>query len=296
VSHLAHLKQQIKSIQTTKKITHAVRLVSMSLYTKLEKQAVPLKMYTQSIKSIFGQLTSCASEWKNDIFFPGDVLDSNPLIIIVSTSKGLCGSFNTNLLRYLETSLFIEKQQVPRFITIGQKAIRFVKERNLGEIVSSYNELNSSNYHALTDDLVEKIIGGPVHYSSIVFYSNECRSFFLQKPRKVTLVPFAREVESLESGQRHQNSPVLITDDAIIWEQERTEVLDYLAVRYMKCSIMYMLFESLRAEYAARFLAMENSTNNAEKYLEKLTLQYNKLRQALITKEVSELSASFPSR
>ena len=74
----------------------------------------------------------------------------------------------------------------------------------------------------------------------------------------------------------------------MIWEQDVPVILDYLAIRYMRSAVIALLFQGLRAEQAARFLAMENSTKNAEKYLECLTLQFNKLRQGLITKEITE--------
>ena len=89
MSQLAQLKQQIKSIQTTKKITHAVRLVSMSLYGKLERQRAPLSTYMNNVRSLFIHLAQDA-QWNDRILFPGDVLDQNPLFIIVGTSRGLC--------------------------------------------------------------------------------------------------------------------------------------------------------------------------------------------------------------
>lgn len=297
MAQLTQLRQKIRSIQTTKKITHAIRLVSMSLYNKLDKLDAPLKNYTKNVKNLFIQLMSNAPQWKNSLLFPGDVLDKAPLYIIIATSKGLCGSLNSNLLRYLDSSLFIEKQQEPKFIAIGLRAIKVVKEKELGELVCSYAELSSNNFIAIADDLVDKIVHSSKHYSSVTFYSNHSVSFFTQKPGKMSLIPMSLEPlhdQEKNSNQIVEEQPEQESD--LIWEQDDAQVLNYLSIRYLRSSIIHILFQALRAEHAARFLAMESSTNNAEKYLERLTLQLNKLRQAMITKEVSELSSGFPSR
>ncbi len=301
MSHLVQLRQKIRSIQSTKKITHALRLVSMSSYNKLDKANAPLNVYAQSVKTFFRDVLIYAPEWKSSLFFPQDILDSNPLYIIVATSKGLCGSLNSNLLRYLDTSLFIEKQQKPTFIAIGQKAISYVKEHDLGDLAWSYTELNSNNFIALADDLVDKITSNPTAYSSVSFFSSYAKSFFSQQAQKFTLIPMSLDISDKTNDIDKNKTQTTVNEDessfdAPIWEQNKEQILDYLAIRYLRSSIINILFQALRAEHAARFLAMENSTNNAEKYLEKLTLQFNKMRQALITKEVSELSASFPVR
>mgnify|MGYP001585076986 CR=1 FL=1 len=297
MSQLVQLRQKIRSVQTTKKITHAVRLVSMSLYNKLDKSTLTLKTYTKKLKTLFLGLIAHVPNWKNTLLFPGDALDKTPLVIIIATSKGLCGSLNSNLFRYIDSSLFLEKQQEPKFIAIGQRAIAFVKEKGFAhQMLSSYAELNSSNFIALADDLVEKITNKISPYSSVTFYSNEAKSFFAQRPCKVSIVPMLAEPslsgDGLDEMQKTSDSDDL--QELLIWEQDKNSVLDYLAIRYLRSSIIQILFESLRAEHASRFLAMENSTNNAQKYLERLTLQFNKVRQSLITKEVSELTAGQP--
>jgi F-type H+-transporting ATPase subunit gamma len=299
MSQIVQLRQKIRSIQTTKKITHAMRLISMSFYNKLDKTDVPLKNYANVLRKVFIEVLEFAPEWRSPLLFPQDVFDSRPLFIVIATSKGLCGSLNSNLFRYIDTSLFIEKQQTPRFIAIGQKAIAYVKEKNIGELVCSYSELNSNNFITIADDLIDKIVNSPEPYTSVSFFSSYAKSFFLQVPYKTTLIPMKKE--SLASQQSGVVSEIPAeasnnNQSAQLWEQNKRDVLDYLTIRYLRSSIISTIFQALRAEHAARFLAMENSTTNAEKYLERLTLQFNKLRQSLITREVAELSSGFPVR
>jgi len=295
VAHLIQLRQKIKSIQTTKKITHAVRLVSMSLYARMEKQDVPLKRYVTTMQQLFIRLSQCVPDWKSPLLISEDSANSNPLVIIVGTSKGLCGSLNSNLFRYYESTCEFGTIPNLNIITIGQKATKFMKEQPFGTLICSYAELNSNNFITIADDLVVKLKAS--NFSSVVMYSTELKSFFVQKPCHVNIIP----INNTQSGQQEPVRDIPqdfdgFEQESLIWEQDRYELLDYLAPQYLQSMIMHILFQALRAEHAARFLAMENSTANAEKYLERLTLQYNKLRQSLITREVAELCASFPTR
>ncbi|MBD3231091.1 hypothetical protein GF322_00350 [Candidatus Dependentiae bacterium] len=281
VAQITQLKQKIKSIKTTKKITHAVRLVSMSNYSKLEKQNELLNFYQQNIHNTFFELIKTEPEWQNSTIFPQDVFDIKPLIIIVSSSKGLCGSFNSNLLRYYERTFLIEEQQMPSFIVIGTKALKFLKNKGTINIISIFEELTSSNYIYIAEKLTELIFNTKYKFSSVSFFSNYLKNFFLQIPQKISLIPI--------------NIPSNLTSKSIEfeWEQDKNTILEFMAINYIKSSILNILFQSLAAESASRFLTMDKATNNAEEYLEELTLQYNKTRQALITREVSELAANF---
>lgn len=279
MSTLISLKNKIKSIQTTQKITHAIRLSSMSVYSKLEKQSKFLSDYSVHVSNMFSQILSCSPDWKNPIFSPDDILDVNPLFIVISSSKGLCGSFNSNLFRYFERACFIEEHQVAKFITIGKKSESFIKSKKLGESVLSIDELTVSNFDSVAKE-ISSLINSHYEFSSVSVYSNLFKSFFVQKPHKTTLIPIdvsKRKGDEIE----------------FLWEQPKDQILNNLALKYLNSSILNILFQSLIAENASRFVAMDSSTNNAEKLLERLILHFNKTRQTLITREVSELSVNF---
>lgn len=292
MSHLVQLREQIKAVQTTKKITHAVRLVSMSMYSKLEKFTTPHKTYFESIANFFTALLERKAGWQDPIFNPDDVLDSRPLFIIIATSKGLCGSLNSNLFRFLEQSIFTQPHQDAKFIVLGLRGIRYIKERSWGEVIYAYPELNSNNYTTIAEDIVDRIVNSNKNYSSVTFFGSRLQSFFQQQPKKMCLLPlrhddlglFRRDDAALENQDSLGDDPIL--------EQQIDELLEYTAASYTYAYVLNVLFQAILAEHAARFLAMDSSTTNAEKYLEKLTLQYNKMRQAVITKEVAELSSN----
>jgi F-type H+-transporting ATPase subunit gamma len=265
MSQIAPLRNKIRAIQTTKKITHAVRLVSMSSFSKLEKESICMNYYTDNLTKAFVTLLAQVPDWKHRALFPEDLLDSNPLIILISSSKGLCGSFNS---------------QTPSFIAIGKKAVKFLDEKKFGNILCRYPELTHVNFTTIAQELTDLICEGKQIHSSVLFYSNHLKNFFIQAPVKQTLIPL-----SLQEAEKSYID--------FEWEQDKKEILNYMALRYIKSSILNLLFQSLISESAARFLTMDKATTNAEEYLEDLTLQYNKSRQALITREVSELSANF---
>ncbi len=282
MAQLTQIRQKIKSIKTTKKITHAVRLVSMSLYSRLEKQKDNLQNYTNSIFQLFSYAKAHNPEWKNKILVPGDILDSKPLFIIVSTTKGLCGSLNSNLLKYLQKTLILENHQKAEIITIGLKSQKFIPELNLpksAKVILSFNEIGSGNYLTLTQEIIKTIYDPQKNYSSVVFFSAKIKNFFAQHPHKTTIIPTTTQTEEIKIKDLMQT-------------ESSQKIMDSLAKAYLKSSISHLLFNAILSEQASRFLAMDAATNNADNYLEQLTLEYNKTRQALITREVSELSSS----
>ena len=282
MSKQIQLKQKIKSIQTTKKITNALRQVSMSMYSKLEHNSPIIRNYTENLKTLFTELVCYDQTWQNPLLFPKNTPQNN-LIVIVATSKGLCGGLNSNLFKFIEKEIGTQKYQNSKFITIGNKAAVYIKEKGLGEIISNYNDFNSNNYISITSDLITKFMDEPTPFTSITFFYNVSRSFFAQRPSKFQLVPLQVDPE-IQHRKAHKE---------LIWEQNTNDILDYLSIRYIKGQILFMLFQALISEYSARFVAMDSSTTNADKFIETVTLQYNKLRQAEITKEVSGLCAGF---
>ncbi|MBD3273245.1 hypothetical protein GF385_02760 [Candidatus Dependentiae bacterium] len=284
MAQLTQLKRKIQSIKTTKKITHAIRLVSMSSYSKLEKEIDFLKNYKKNISKTFSQLLLNLPEWTDKVLFPKDLFDKKPLFILVSSSKGLCGSFNSNLIRYIERKLAIEKHQKAEFITIGQKIEKEIRTKNLGKIILNFPELNSGNLEIISKKIINLIYNSKENYSSVSFYSNRLKNFFIQRPQKTTLIPINMDFKEDSENEKIDFDP--------IFEQDKIKIINFIAKKHIKGTILEILFQSLISENASRFLAMDSSNTNAEKMLEKLTLQYNKSRQALITREVSELSAN----
>ncbi len=284
MSKLIQLRQRIKVIETIQKITHAMRLISMSIHSHLKRDEPPLTTYIHNLEKIFAQLESYAPNWTHPIVHPPKSIKQKTLIIIIGSQKGLCGSFNINLFKLCDHCMKDSPECKGNlvFIPIGQKAVDFLKDRKIKNIVHTYAKFSPQLLLTIAKEITHTIIHEKEPYTSVVVISNEFKSFFNQKPRIYTLIPF--------TNQTTQTDPV---PDQMLWEQQPDQLLDAMVHQYLEGHIHFILFESLLAEHAARFVSMDTATRNADTLLDTAKLQYNKLRQAKITKELTELSGSY---
>jgi F-type H+-transporting ATPase subunit gamma len=209
---------------------------------------------------------------------PTEAAHHNPLIILIGSQKGLCGSFNASLFQ-----LFSNRQKERSHysvITVGKRATNYIQKSGQGKLIGFYNTFGLHNALTIAESLLREIIQHA--YSSVVIYSNAAPSFFLQKPIAAQIIP---------SGPMEEVSSTLEYE----WEQPAQEILAFLAHQQILSQIQNALFQSLLAEHAARFISMDSSTRNAEQLLERMQRDYNKLRQAKITRELTELSSFFLS-
>lgn len=260
MSHFIALKQRIKIIETIKKTTGAMRLISMSTHSRLNHQRSTLDEYTQEIDRILHELRE-KKQTNTQLEVQEVVQEREPVIIIVGSQKGLCGTFNENVFQLFTKQKFPESCPI---ITAGKRATETL--RQAGYIpVTTFDELKSANFATTASALTTFLL--QLNRSNVVIFSNYSRSFFAQKAKMVTL-----ELPRLESI----SDPFLRT----------------MEVLHIKTALMHILYESLLAEQAARFLSMDTATRNAEEVLEETRLEYNKARQTHITMELTELSSS----
>lgn len=275
MSQLTQMRQHIKAIQTIKKITHAMRLISMSIHARIKQLETPFNVYQQAIHELFMDIKPQNS------FISTDIQESQarPLIILVGSQKGLCGSFNTLLFQQFTKKIALEPHC--KVITIGKRATNYVQKNSLGDIIAFYNIFGLHNILTIAHNLLQEIIQTKHTYSSVIIYSNTAPSFFIQKPTIKQIIPTSAD-------QTEIASPI-----AYEWEQSRQEIVSFLTHQYVLAQIQHALLQSLLAEHAARFISMDSATRNADNLLEQLQRNYNKLRQAKITKELTELSSFF---
>lgn len=284
MSKLVHLRQRIKVIDTIQKITHAMRLISMSIHTHLKRKEEAVITYTQSLDSLFAQLKLHAPNWTNAIIHPPKNGEQRTLVILIGSQKGLCGSFNLNLFKLCDHCMkeVPEFQGKDDFIGVGKKAVDFLKNSNLQPILKTFDKFSPQKLYSISQEITHLIMNATPNYNTVIILSNEFKSFFNQKASAYTLIPFANQQVPTEN---------ISTD--IVWEQTPHNLLDDLVHQHLEAQIYFKLFESLLAEHAARFISMDTATQNADGLLNAAQLQYNKLRQAKITQELTELSSSY---
>lgn len=284
MSLLIQLRYRIKAIETIKKITHAMRLISMSSRSRLKNKEEPLKLYIKTAHELLARIHAHAPTWHNPILTPSSHLSPKPLIILVGSQRGLCGNFNTTLFDYFESNIApkIKTTTGTRIncIPIGKKAINYVSQNENLIMVDHYAEITANSIATIAHALTTFLLSQSEPYTQVHVVSNELKTFFIQKPHVTQLIPFA------PIGSTSQSTTPA---DEYLWDQSPAEILDQLGTSTVESELHYLLFESLLAEHAARFISMDNATRNAQTLLEETQLQYNKLRQAKITKELTEL-------
>ena len=198
----------------------------------------------------------------------------------------MCGNFNSNVFKLFEE--YIQPGTNPHIIAIGKRAVDFTKDKheNLIQSVNKFNTTNIKDIVAYTTEIINKPDN---RYSRVTVISNVLKTFFAQRP----VINCYRSLQNLLLFLIKQNNQKEITlFEDYVWEQTPQSIIKDLANLYIEAKLHAILFQSLLAEQAARFLSMDTSTRNAEGLLELSKIQYNKLRQAKITKEINELVSS----
>ncbi len=299
MSLLIKLRNRIKAIETTKKVTHAMRLISMSSHTQLKGRQEALKMYKSAVHELFKRVKTVGVVSAKETATGAMQENSRPLILLVGSQKGLCGTFNSALFAFFEKNMAQEKTKKPFlcakahcFIPIGKKAVDyFATHPQSGTIATTHDTLTISTHLKLARQLTDMIMANQEPYTSVTVFSNALRGFFLQKPMKTVLLPVQEEF-----AQKTKKGAAETLQEEYIWEQSPQEIVAVLSQHYFEVSLQYLLYQSLLAEHAARFLSMDSATRNAENLLDKTKINYNKLRQAKITKELAELAGSFQAQ
>lgn len=281
MSLLIQLRYRIKAIETIKKITHAMRLISMSSRSRLKSKEDALTDYMATSQQFFERIQKFAPDWQSPLTVSSD--QKNPLIILIGSQRGLCGNFNTVLFHFFEKSISKpENNGKIQIIVVGKKAINYVHDNSVFNVVAQFPDLHAKTIGSIASQILHILMKNPTQFNPVTVFSNRLKTFFIQKPHEQVLIPFSPLANNTQTNSTAE----------YYWEQNPKELLDQLAYQTIEAQLYYLIFESLLAEHAARFISMDNATRNAQTLLEDNLLQYNKLRQAKITKELTELVSS----
>jgi F-type H+-transporting ATPase subunit gamma len=288
MAQLIQMRQRINVIETIKKITHAMRLVSMSMHSHLKHHEQTYADYYKHLENLFYTTKHAAPNWKHPIFAPEKPSSHRSLAIIIGSQKGLCGNFNSSLFSLFEKHEKKNQNSFCDIIVIGGKAVTHFQHNKLHKTIALYPRLSKTNIFMLGKNIVQNITNNHISYKHVTIYGNKLRTFFLQQPYKQQLLPF--DEHNLNPPKKRVPNKA---NHEHLWEEPIEKIIDKLSLQYIEGKLQHALFLSLIAEQAARFLSMDNATRNAHKLLETTRLQYNKIRQAKITKEINELSGAF---
>ena len=275
MAQLIQLRQRITATETIRKTTNAMRLIAMSTHSRLRNQKYYLELYKEAADKLSSLMYTYQNNKQNIL---GD--NSKELILVIGSQKGLCSNFNTALFSFFHHSYPTISNDMS-IITIGKQITDHFRQAGI-EPKAQYNEFSSSNFVAIAHDLTAMVTNQTL-YHKVIILSTKPITFFIQKQIKTDLLP----VKSPLPKTTHQPLPTYI------WEQPPYEIAHYVEKLQIKITLQMLLFESLLAEQAARFLSMDSSTHNADNMITDMKRDYNKMRQAAITLELIDFASNF---
>jgi F-type H+-transporting ATPase subunit gamma len=282
MSDLQSLKQRIKNIKNTAKVTKSMKLISAN---KLKKATHDLEIFQGTKKLVDDMINNLLDndnyeKLKNNYqkFFKINEKKSSVMLIVVASNKGLCGSFNSNLFKTIEDeiTLLLKEGRDISIITIGNKAYNYFKYSNQEFLMDSYSNIQKfevENSVLVTDLAMKKFLNNEIDECRV--YYNQYLSSISQQPKYEILLPIQIEEKS------HRND--------ISTQYEGSDLLEKLVKQYLYNKILECLLENKAGEESFRMTSMESATNNATKISNQLTLQYNRTRQSVITNEICEI-------
>lgn len=295
---LKDLKVRIGSVKSTQKITKAMKMVAASKLRKAQEHAEAARPYADKMGRMLASLAANTDENAAPALLSGrrdesgKLIDNHRLVVVVSSDRGLCGGFNTNLVKKVKqhvASVTSSGKKVS-ILTVGKKGHELLRYTHKNSIVKYVDTTQTKQPgYDLADEVAKTIIEmfekGEI--DSIDLMYNEFVNVLTQKPSVKSLVPL--DVSSLT--KEANDNQVETSASGAIYEYEPSEeaVLDAIVPRNISVQLYGALLENAASVQGARMTAMDNATRNAGDMIKRLTLQYNRSRQAAITKELIEI-------
>ena len=276
MANIRDIKTRIQSIKNTRQITNAMKMVSTAKLRKSKERIINARPYANVINRILKNIKERNKMLQLPIF--DDVKNPNKrLLVVVTSDRGLCGSFNTNIIKH--ALKLVSEDSNLGLVCIGKKGFDYLKKRSdniVEKYVGFFNEMNFKISSEIADMLLDLFLSQG--YDSIEILYNEFVSVIQQDIVHKKLFPI--EVENSETN---------VVD--YIYEPDEETIIEELVKKYIRVEIWRTMLESSAAEQGARMTAMDSATDNATELINELTLHYNRARQAAITKEIIEISS-----
>ena len=282
---LDDLKKRISSVKSTQKITKAMKMVAAAKLRRAQESAEKGRPFSEKMNNIILNLSHSISDKDNaSKFLIGTGKDNIHLCVVITADRGLCGGFNTNICRkarsYFEKIL--KEGKTLKIFTVGSKGYDQLK-RNYGSYV--IDKINFKGFKKITYKDAEEI------GTKIIKLFNEsqfdvCKIFYNKFKNVITQIPQAQQIIPIENKKSEENK---ISDNFYEFEPEENEILENLLPRNISTQIFKAILENAASEQGSRMTAMDNATRNAGDLEDKLTITYNRSRQAAITKELIEI-------
>jgi len=282
---LRQVRTKIGSTKSIKRITGAMKLISVVKLQRAQEILLPFRAYSDAFSELAKSIATRCDPEEHPLLRIEDS-PKNLHIVFMTSDRGLCGSFNSNLIRKTETFLAVDAKGYEKveFQFLGRRGRDYWRRKGI-EPIKSYTGVSERNYREAAGEIAEAIIKGFVkrEYDEVILVYNYFRSAISQVITFKKLLPIERLKEKEEeTGGGTQGGDYL-------YEPSRGEVLNVVLPKYVEISVRRAVLESITSEHGARMSAMDNATRNADDVIRRLTLLFNKTRQAAITKELMDI-------
>lgn len=275
------IKRRIRSVENTKQITKAMKMVSAAKLRRAQEQAEAARPYAEKMREVIINLAQGSQGVKHPMLVSRPVKKTGYLII--TSDRGLAGGYNSNLLRLLTQTLKERHQSTDEYVifVIGRKGAEFLKRRGL-PVIGEVTGLGDSPSFASIKEIAKQAVDyyAEEKFDELYLLYNEFINAVTQRPTEKRLLP-------LSSDEFAEGESFVKT--AYEYEPSEEEVLAEILPRYAETLIFSAVMDGKASEHAARMTAMGNATDNATELISTLTLQFNRARQAAITQEIAEI-------
>jgi|SRR5579872_230266 len=278
------IRRRIKSIKNTAQITKAMQMVAASKMRKAQQSALAGRPYATLMNEVLGEVSGSTGDFNHPLMETREV--RKRAIIVVSTDKGLCGGLNSNLMR--EAAKFDRNTAV--YITAGRKASQFIA-RTKRQLMAEFTYKDAPLFaeaRAISKFARDLFLKGEVDQVDILY--TKFISTLNQRPETIPFLP-VREIKGVGTAVNHEEKLAKGTTE-FLFEPGADAVFGALLPHYLNYRVYQILLEAKASEHSSRMVAMKNATDNAKQIIKDLTLEYNKLRQANITKELLEITSA----
>ncbi|HTO11144.1 MAG TPA: ATP synthase F1 subunit gamma [Candidatus Binatia bacterium] len=277
---LRDIQRRIRSVQSTQKITRAMKLVAAAKLRRAQERILSARPYANKMAELLGNLVSDAEDSGHPLLEQRE--GPRRQIVIITADRGLAGAFNSNIIRRANDLIRESSSAEITLVVVGRKARDFFRRRTFPirrDMVGFWDRLTHAHAVELADYFMKQFLDNEV--DEVVLLYNEFRSVAVQRPVHVQLLP----IPHVETGG--EGTPTEQVE--YIYEPSAGAILGDLLPRHVRMQVWRALMESAAGEHGARMTAMEAATKNAKDIINVLTIQYNKARQEKITKELLDI-------
>jgi len=284
MASLDDLKKRIASVKSTQKITKAMKMVAAAKLRRAQESAEKGRPYSEKMNNIILNLSSGISDKENaPKLLSGSGNNKVHLCIVMTSDRGLCGGFNSNIIKKAKSyfAKLVEEGKDLKIITVGSKGNDQLKRAHGDKIIANISFKESKHANYFDAEKVGKMVIEKFEAEEF----DICTIFYNQFKNVITQIPQAQQIIPLNVEDSEEDK----SEDSYEFEPDEDEILSNLLPKNISTQIFKAMLENSASEQGSRMSAMDNATRNAGEMVDKLTIEYNRSRQASITKELIEI-------